>query len=147
MADYDVKYEACKDIAESTNNERKEAREIIDESVPTFIDKNKGSGTLVKTKLVRLDLQGQLNYNGMRYANLQIQLNKPRMEGEEEENEAMAEVDTTTDGFGKRSTTIAIVLMPSDKDIPKETMKMAFNGSLDNKVKAIIFEKKPTLTL
>jgi hypothetical protein len=46
------------------------------------------------------------------------------MEGEEEENEAMAEVDTTTDGFGKRSTTIAIVLMPSDKDIPKETMKM-----------------------
>jgi hypothetical protein len=63
------------------------------------------------------------------------------MEGEEEENEAMAEVDTTTDGFGKRSTTIAIVLMPSDKDIPKETMKMAFNGSLDKKVKAVIIEK------
>ena len=141
MADYDVKYEASTDIADSTNKERKEAREIIDESLPTFIDKNKGSGTLVKKKLVRLDLQGQFPYNGMRYANLQIQLNKPRMEGEEEENEAMTEVDTTTDGFGKRSTTIAIVLMPSDKDIPKETMKTAFNGSLDNKVKAVIIEK------
>ena len=141
MADYDVKYEACKDITGSNNKQRKEAREIIDESLPTFIDKNKKSGTIVRTQLVRLDLQGQFIYNGMRYANLQIQLNQPRMEGEEEGNEAMTEVDTTTDGLGKRSTTIAIVLMPSDKDIPKETMKMAFNGSLDNKVKAIIFKK------
>ena len=141
MADYDVKYEACKDITDSNNKQRKEAREIIDESLPTFIDKNKKSGTIVRTQLVRLDLQGQFIYNGMRYANLQIQLNQPRMEGEEEGNEAMTEVDTTTDGLGKRSTTIAIVLMPSDKDIPKETMKMAFNGSLDNKVKAIIFKK------
>lgn len=50
--------------------QRQEAREIIDESLPTFIDKNKRSGTLVKTKLLRLDLQGQFHHNGMRYANL-----------------------------------------------------------------------------
>ena len=98
MANYDVKHEACKDIADSNNKQRKEAREIIDESLPDCIDKNKRSGTLVKTKLVRLDLQGQFHHNGMRYANLQIQLNQPRMEGEEDEDEA---VDTTEDGLRK----------------------------------------------
>lgn len=45
------------------------------------------------------------------------------MEGEEDEDEAVAEVDTTEDGLGKRSTTIAVALMPSDKHIPMETMK------------------------
>lgn len=45
------------------------------------------------------------------------------MEGEEYEDEAVAEVDTTEDGLEKRSTTIAVVLMPSDEHIPMETMK------------------------
>ena len=58
--------------------------------------------------------------------------------GEEEEE---VEEDITEGALGKpRSTTIAIVLMPSGENIPENIMKRAFNGSLDDGMKATIFK-------
>ena len=81
-------------------------------------------------KLVRLDLQGQFPSNGIQCANLQIQLN------------AQSEADGLVDsyGYGQTRTTIALVLMPSDKVIPIAIMKEAFSGSLKDSMTAIIFK-------
>ena len=58
--------------------------------------------------------------------------------GEEEEE---VEEDITEGALGKpRSTTIAIVLMPSGENIPENIMKRAFNRSLDDGMKATIFK-------
>ena len=58
--------------------------------------------------------------------------------GEEEEK---VEEDITEGALGKpRSTTIAIVLMPSGENIPENIMKRAINGSLDDGMKATIFK-------
>ena len=87
MPTYDVRFEASNDIAGANNRHMREAKAIIEDSLPTFIDKHSRSGTLVKKTLVRLNLQGQFNKNGIRYANLKIQLNQPRLDtqgGEEE---------------------------------------------------------------
>ena len=138
MTTYEVIFEASKDIANANNKQKKEAKEIIEESVPTFIDGNKKSGTLVKKTLVRLDLQGHFKRNGIPYANLQIQLNQPRMDTQDEKEDE----DIADNALGKpRSTTIAIVLMPSDQNIPENIMKEAFNGSLDDKMKATILKR------
>jgi hypothetical protein len=75
MSTYKVKFEKNNKMALFKKKQKKEAKEIIEDSLPTFIEKNSGSGTIVKKKLVRLDLQGQFNDNSIRYANLQIQLN------------------------------------------------------------------------
>jgi hypothetical protein len=65
----------------------------------------------------------------------QIQLNSTTaFDGlREEEGE-----DVVTDGGGgrNRSTTIAIVLMPCDEEIPQDIMKRAFKVSLDEGKKA-----------
>lgn len=141
MSQYEVQFEPSSDIADASNKAKKEAREIIEDEPPTYIDKNSQSKILVTRKYVRLDLQGQFNRNGVRYANLQIQLNKPRMvaaKGEAAEVEEEEEVDAS----GKpKSTTIAIVLMPSGENIPEAISQQAFNGSLDNKQKAVIVKK------
>lgn len=141
MSQYEVQFEPSSDIADATNKEKKEAKEIIEDEAPTYIDKNSQPRTLATKKLVRLDLQGQFNRNGVRYANLQIQLNKPRMVaaiGEAAEVEEEEEVDAS----GKpKSTTIAIVLMPSGENIPEAISQEAFNGSLDKKQKAVIVKK------
>lgn len=146
MSQYEVQFEACKDMADPNSKQRKEAKEIIAKA-PTCIDKNQQARTLVKGNLVRLDLQGQFDRNGVRYANLQIQLNKPRMvaaEGEAAEVEEEEE-EEEVDAFGKpRSTTISIVLMPSGEEIPEAILNQAYNGSLDKenpKVKAVIVKK------
>ena len=140
MSTYEVRFEASNRISASNKKQREGAREIIKDSLPTFIDKDSRSGTLKKTKLVRLDLQGQINNsnaNGIRYANLQIQLNSTTAsEGPTEEGE---DVDCT-DGGGPKRTTIANVLMPSGEQIPENIMKKAFNGSLDAGKKATIFK-------
>ena len=141
MSQYEVQFEPSNDIADATNKEKKEAKEIIEDDPPTYIDKNMQPKTLARKKCVRLDLQNQFNRNGVRYANLQIQLNKPRMvaaEGKAAEVEEEEEVDAS----GKpKSTTIAIVLMPSDEHIPEAISQQAFNGSLDKKQKAVIVKK------
>ena len=141
MSQYEVQFEPSSDIADATNKEKKEAKEIIEDEAPTYIDKNSQPRTLATKTLVRLDLQGQFNRNGVRYANLQIQLNKPRMvaaKGEAAEVEEEEEVDAS----GKpKSTTIAIVLMPSGENIPEAISQEAFNGSLDKKQKAVIVKK------
>ena len=139
MAAYDVKFEVNNDITSPKYKiQRTEAKEIIEDKLPTFIDKNSGSGTLEKTKYVRLDLQGQFTSNGIRYANLQIQLNRmTKSDGLTDESEEDEE-DVVTDGRG--STTIALVLMPSGEKIPEDIMKRAFNGSLDARKKATIFK-------
>lgn len=141
MSQYEVQFEPSSDMADATNKEKKEAKEIIEDEAPTYIDKNWQPKTLAEKKRVRLDLQGQFNRNGVRYANLQIQLNKPRMvaaEGEAAEVEEEEEVDAS----GKpKSTTIAIVLMPSGENIPEAISQQAFNGSLDKKQKAVIVKK------
>lgn len=130
MSQYEVQFEPSSDIADATNKEKKEAREIIEDDPPIYIDKNLRPQTLARKKCVRLDLQGQFNRNGVRYANLQIQLNTPRM------------VEEEMDASGKpKSTTIAIVLMPSGEDIPEAISQQAFNGSLDKKQKAVIVKK------
>ena len=137
MAAYDVKFEVNNNIASPNNKQRREAKEIIEDNLPTSIDKNSGGRTLMKKRRVRLDLQGQFLSNGIRYANLQIQLNATtKSDGLTDESEEEGE-DVVTDG--PRSTTIAIVLMPSDMEIPEAIMKEAFNGSLENGVKATIF--------
>jgi len=137
-----MRFEATDNMAHSNKKQRRDAKEIIEYSLPTFIDKNGRSGTLKNTKRVRLDLQGFCNNkdNGIRYANLQIQLNATTAsDGLTDESEEEGE-DVVTDGGGRRSTTIAIVLMPCDQQIPVNIMKQAFNGSLDHGRKATIFK-------
>lgn len=141
MSQYEVQFEPCSDIADATNRAKTEAKEIIENDLPPCIDKSWRPKTLATKKYVRLDLQSQFNRNGVRYANLQIQLNQPRMvaaKGEAAEVEEEEEVDAS----GKpKSTTIAIVLMPSGENIPEAISQQAFNGSLDNKQKAVIVKK------
>jgi len=135
-----MRFEATDNMAHSNKKQRRDAKEIIEYSLPTFIDKNGRSGTLKNTKRVRLDLQGFCNNtdNGIRYANLQIQLNATTAsDGLTDESEEEGE-DLVTDGAG--CTTIAIVLMPSSEQIPEDVMKRAFNGSLNNGTKATIFK-------
>lgn len=140
MSQYEVQYEACSDIADATNREKREAQEMIEKDAPTYIDKNLKPQTLEIRELVRLDLQGQFNRNGVRYANLQIQLNRPRMVAAE--GEAAEVEEEEVDAFGKpKPTTISIVLMPSGEHIPEAISQQAFNGSLDMKKKAVIVKK------
>lgn len=90
---------------------------------------------------VRLGLQGQFNgkKNGIRYSNLQIQLNKQKLDTQgEAEKEKVKEAEGAYEK--RKSTTIALVLMPCDEKIPETIMKQAFNGSLDNREKATIFK-------
>ena len=142
---YYVEFEASNDIADSNNKEKKEARVIIEGISFTCIDKNSKSKTLVKKDLVRLDLQGLFNdKKGIRYANLQIQLNKKILntQGGEEEEEVEEDVEEVEGAIWKRkSTTIAIVLMPCNEEIPLNIMKEAFNGSLNGRKKATIKKK------
>ena len=139
MSTYKVKFEKNNKMALFKKKQKKEAKEIIEDSLPTFIEKNRRSGTIVNGKLVRLDLQGQINNNSIRYANLQIQLNAlTASDGLTDESEEEDE-DVVTDGGGPIRTTIATVLMPSGEKIPYDIMKTAFNGSLDNGEKATIF--------
>lgn len=141
MSQYEVQFEPSSDIADATNKAKNEAKEIIENNLPPCIDKSWKPKTLATKEHVRLDLQGQFNRNGVRYANLQIQLNRPRMvaaKGEAAEVEEEEEMDAS----GKpKSTTIAIVLMPSGENIPVAISQQAFNGSLDTKQKAVIVKK------
>jgi hypothetical protein len=75
-------FEENNDIyTKAINKQKGEAREIIEgDKLPTFIDDNTRSKTLVFKPLVRLDLQGQFkDKNGIPYSNLQIQLNKQKL--------------------------------------------------------------------
>ena len=143
---YEIRYEASSDITNAKKKESDEAREMIEEEAPTFIDKNSRPKTLVKGELVRLDLQGLFNRpDGKRYANLQIQLNKPRYSELEEQLDESQETEDDQAGataeVGKpKSTTIAIVLMPAGENIPENISRQAFEGSLNNREKAIIEE-------
>ena len=138
---YKVVFEENKDITTANNKQKGEAREIIEgDKLPTFIADNTKSKTLVLKPLVRLDLQGQFNdKNGKRYSNLQIQLNKQNLDTQEEAEKEKVKVDEGA-FEEKKSTTIALVLMPCDEEIPKNIMKKAFNGSLDNRQKATIVQ-------
>lgn len=141
MSQYEVQFEPSSDIADATNRAKNEAKEIIEKNLPPCIDKSWKPKPLAKKEYVRLDLQGQFNRNGVRYANLQIQLNKPRMVAAKDEA-AEVEEEEEVDASGKpKSTTIAIVLMPSGENIPVAISQQAFNGSLDNKQKAVIVKK------
>ena len=141
MSTYDVSFEENNNIGNSNNRQKREAEEIIENDLPIIISGNRRIQKLVKKRLVRLDLQGTFLINGIRYANLQIQLNATTaFDGlREEEGE-----DDVTDGGGgrNRSTTIAIVLMPCDEEIPQDIMKSAFKVSLDEGKKATIFKRR-----
>lgn len=142
-----VRFEVSQDIAKSNAKELTEARDIIEKNSPTHIDGNSRPGTIKKENLVRLDLQGLFNRpDKKRYANLQIQLNKHRYSELDMEFDDFQETEEDVEGataeFGKpKSTTIAIVLMPCNTDIPESISKQAFYGSLKDKMKAIIEEK------
>ena len=75
-SNYKVVFEENNDIYTKAINKQK--REAIEgDKLPTFIDDNTKSKTLVFKPLVRLDLQGQFkDKNGIPYSNLKIQLNK-----------------------------------------------------------------------
>ena len=141
MSTYDVSFEENNNIGNSNNRQKREAKEIIENDLPIIIGGNRGMQRLAKKPLVRLDLQGIFPHNGIRYANLQIQLNSTTAcDGlHEEEGE-----EVVTDGGGgrNRSTTIAIVLMPCDEEIPQHIMKRAFNVSLIDGKKATIFKRR-----
>ena len=68
------------------------------------------AGTLLDINTVRVDLQGMINQDGIRYANIQIQINTQRIPG--------------------RSTTIAAVLMQANQDIPVRYIRRALLFSL-----------------
>ena len=147
MATYNVRFEENDNLAAPNNRQRREAKDIIEDNLPTFIDRNSRSGTLKSTRLVRLYLQGQFDENGIRYANLQIQLNattasdgKTDETGEELDDESKKEGVDVADGNRPKRTTIAIALMPCGEEIPEDIMKEAFNGSLDYRKKATIFK-------
>ena len=141
MSTYDVSFEENNNIGNSNNKQKREAKEIIENDLPIIIGGNKGIQNLVMKKLVRLDLQGTFLRNGIRYANLQIQLNA--MTASDGLREEEGEDDVTDGGGGRnRSTTIAIVLMPCDEEIPHHIMKGAFNGSLIDGKKATIFKRR-----
>lgn len=138
-SNYKVVFEENNDIYTKPINKQK--REAIEgDKLPTFIDDNTKSKTLVFKPLVRLDLQGQFkDKNGKRYSNLQIQLNKQNLDTQEEaEKEKVKEDEGAFEK--KKSTTIALVLMPCDEEIPKNIMKEAFKGSLINRQKATIVQ-------
>ena len=138
---YKVVFEENKDIITANNRQKGEAREIIEgDKLPTFIADNTKSKTFVLKSLVRLDLQGQFkDKNGNRYSNLQIQLNKRTLDTQEEAEQEKVKEDEGASEM-KRNTSIALVLMPCDKEIPKNIMKEAFNGSLNNRQKATIVQ-------
>jgi uncharacterized protein YdaU (DUF1376 family) len=142
MSTYDVSFVKDNSICNSNRNQRREAKEIIENDLPFSIDGSIRRKTLVKKIRVRLDLQETYSRNGKQYANLQIQLNaRTAFDGLTDESEEEEE-DVVTDGGGgkNRSTTIAIVLMPCDEEIPQNKMKDAFNGSLKDGTKATIFK-------
>ena len=138
MSAYEVRFEASNGMCPSSKKLKEEAREIIEDRVPTFIGKTCKPKTLEKTRRVRLDLQEYCVDKS--YANLQIQLNATtKSDGLTDESEEEGE-NVVSDG--PRSTTIAIVLMPTDEHIPEDDMKKAFNGSLEHGTKAIVFKKR-----
>jgi hypothetical protein len=141
MSTYDVSFEENNNIGNSNNRQKREAKEIIENDLPIIIGGNRGMQRLAKKPLVRLDLQGIFPHNGIRYANLQIQLNSTTASDglREEEGEEVV----TDGGAGRnRSTTIAIVLMPCDEEIPQPIMQKAFNVSLDEGKKATISKRR-----
>lgn len=140
-SNYKVMFEENKDIIKAIGKQTVSSKEIIDVSLPTFLSCNAKSKTLVSILPVRLGLQGQFNgkQNGIRYSNLQIQLNKQKLDTQgEAEKEKVKEAEGTYEK--RKSTTIALVLMPCDEKIPETIMKQAFNDSLDNREKATIFK-------
>ena len=144
MSTYDVSFEENNNIGNSNNRQKREAKEIIENDLPIIIGGNRGMQRLAKKPLGRLDLQGIILRNEKRYANLQIQLNATTTsDGLTDESEEEGE-DVVTDGGGgsNRSTTIAIVLMPCDEEIPQHIMKRAFNVSLIDGKKATIFKRR-----
>ena len=91
---YEIRYEASADIASAKKRKLEEAGEIIGEKALTYIDKNSRPRTFVHEDLVRLDLQGLFNIpDRKRYANLQIQLNKPRYNELEEQLEELQKTE------------------------------------------------------
>ncbi|VDI84024.1 Hypothetical predicted protein [Mytilus galloprovincialis] len=90
----EIRYEASSVLTNAKKKESDEAREMIEEEAPTFIGKNRRPKTLVKGELVRLDLQGLFNIPAeKRYANLKIQLNKPRYNELEEQLEELQKTE------------------------------------------------------
>ena len=71
---------------------------------------NAQAGTLINMNTVRVDLQGMINRDGIRYANIQIQINTRRTPG--------------------RSTTIAAVLVQANQDMPVRYIRRALLYSL-----------------
>ena len=142
MSTYDVRFEENNNIANSNGKIRQEAKEIIDYNLPTIIGGYINRKNLVMKPLVRLDLQGQFdNVNGIRYANLHIQINATTASHGLTDRSVEVEVNVADGGVGRnRPTTIAIVLMPCDEQIPQDIMKRAFNGSLNNRQKATIVQ-------
>ena len=144
MSTYDVSFEENNNISNSNGRIREEANVIINHSLPTFIGGYIKRQNLVMKSLVRLDLQGQFdNVNGIRYANLHIQLNATTASHGLTDRSVEEEANVADGGVGRhRPTTIAIVLMPCDEQIPKDIMKKAFNVSLIEGKKATIFKTR-----
>ncbi|XP_046699136.1 uncharacterized protein LOC124381483 isoform X1 [Silurus meridionalis] len=73
---------------------------------------------LIKSKNLRIDLQGLLKRSNQNYYNLQIQINKKRGNNE--------------------STTLAQVIMPVDEDIPDRYVRRAFAESAKQRARVFI---------
>uniref|UniRef100_A0A3B1JFT4 Uncharacterized protein n=1 Tax=Astyanax mexicanus TaxID=7994 RepID=A0A3B1JFT4_ASTMX len=87
---------------------RKEITELIAKWNNGYL-RDKAKSGLIKSKNLRIDLQGVFPRENQRYYNLQIQINRPRINGE--------------------STTVSQVLIPVDPEIPASYVHRAFTES------------------
>ena len=109
-------------IRENVNYKyRTAARTLISRWNLNGIALNANAGTLFNNDDARIDLQGLFNQNNMRFANIQIQMNVPRVPGE--------------------STTIAIIRLQAGKHFPIGYIRKALLESLVQKGLVILQQR------
>ena len=99
-------------------NIRNDAERAIAEWNQNQIEANSRAGTLLNGDNVRVDLQGLINRRGIRFANIQIQINTRRAPGQ--------------------TTTIAAVLLPAGEHIPVRYIRRALLLSLERHATVVL---------
>ena len=90
------------------------ANELISELDLNEIPDNAQPGTIIRSKDVRIDLQGMFSKENQRFANIQIQMNIPRPKKKK-----------------NKSTTIALLLLQAGEHFPVEYIHIALRESLE----------------
>ncbi|XP_073793183.1 uncharacterized protein [Danio rerio] len=100
------------------NNYRSEAAILIGNWDNSYLVSQTRSN-LIKTKSIRIDMQGMVNRHNLRYHNLQIQVNVPR-------------------GGNMPSTTLSQVFVPENIYVPDRYVRRAFQESMVRRARIFI---------